>query len=144
MNQAQGFDIDLLDNDTINQAIHQVPVIFNEMGDPVSGFVIVGKNSDQYRQVQEDIRIENIKRAARRQVKVDTSTDEGAAVVVKTMDDNERRTALAITVGWFGMNKGGQPMIFDKAVVEKMYNKFPQWQERVLADLEKDANFMKG
>lgn len=144
MTQAQvtGFDIeDLEKND--GPVTHRVSVIDDVDGNPVSGFVIVGKNSEEYRKVTHDIRVENIKRAAKRKQQIDTSTDVGAAVVASTVDKNDRAIALGIVVGWFGMKSNGKLLQFDKDIVEKMFDKYPTWQEKVLRELEVEANFMK-
>jgi hypothetical protein len=148
MNQAQaimssGFDVSNLDDDKLNKVTHNVTVIQNEDGDPISGFIIVGKNSKEYQDVSNEIRKTNIQRAGKRSKQIDSSTDEGANTVNRTIAQNEHATALAVTVGWFGFNLEGQPMQFDKAMVEKMFNKCPQWQARVNQALDTDANFMK-
>jgi hypothetical protein len=139
--QAKGFDISALD--TEDQATHRVAVIEDVEGNPVTGFIIVGKNSPEYQEVANQNRIENIKRAAKRKQQIDTSTDAGAKVVVDTVSSNDRKTALAVTVGWFGMLSGGKELPFDKAIAEKMFDKKPTWQEKVLKELEADANFTK-
>ena len=147
MNQAQkimsGFEISNLDSTNIQAATHKVAVIEDADGEAISGFIIVGKNSPEYQAASNAVRHENIKRAGKRSKQVDTSTDEGAAALAKTVTSNERTIALAITVGWFGFNLEGSPMTFDKTMVEKLFDKFPQWQVRVNAALENDANFMK-
>lgn len=141
--QVAGFDIDGLDASDNEPITFEVAVIKDDEGNAISGFLIVGKNSEEAVAVNRFIRMENIKRAAKRRKSVDTSTDEGAAIVAKTVDNNDRLTALAITVGWFGFNKGGVPITFDKALVEKMFDKYPRWQELVLNAFEEDANFTK-
>lgn len=145
MNQAQaqkGFDIDAM-NSNDDPVTHNVCVISDEDGNEVSGFIIVGKNSNEYQSVTQELRIEGIKRAARRKTTLDTSTDSGASVVARLVDENDRKKALAVVVGWYGMNSSGQPTKFDKTLVERMFTKFPTWQDKVLAALEDDANFMK-
>lgn len=141
MTQAQGFDISALDN--TGPVTHKVSVIDNADGESVSGFIIVGKNSLEFINAASQIRIDNIKRAAKRKQQLDTSTDEGAAVLAKTVDRNDRTSALSVVIGWYGFTANGQEIPFDKAMVEKMFAKFPTWQEKVLKELEAEANFMK-
>lgn len=140
--EIQGFDIDNMSVDS-GPVTHSVSVIDDVDGNSVSGFVIVGKNSNEYQSAVRAIRIENIKRAAKRKTQIDSSTDEGAAFIARTVDQSDRTTALAVTVGWYGMNSGGKPMAFDKMVVERMFQRYPTWQQKVLAALEEDANFIK-
>lgn len=140
---SAGFDVENLDNDELNQIEFKCSVVDDVDGESVSGFIIVGKNSQQYQDANHTIRSSNIKRASKRKTQIDASTDQGAELVSKTVSQNERSTALAVIVGWYGFTKAGVPMEFDKAVVEKMLAKFPQWQNKVIAALDVDANFMK-
>ncbi len=146
MNTAQkiisaDFDIDNLD--ALTRATHACGVRFDVDGNAISGFHIVGKNSDEYLAAQAEIRSANLQRSAKRKEQIDASTPEGATAVVNVMISNERTTAMAVVTGWFGFNKGGQPMEFDKAVVAQMFDKMPTWQSKVLDDLDKEANFTK-
>jgi hypothetical protein len=141
--KAAGFEIDDIDSSVIDRNTFNVAVIEDADGEPISGFVIVGKNSAEYQAATVAIRAANIKRSAKRAKAIDTSTDEGAATVASTIASNERAIAMAVIVDWFGFNSEGQPASFDRSKVEKMLSKFPQWQARVNAALEVDANFMK-
>ena len=143
MTQAQGFEIGNLDAADAKPATFNVDVMQNEDGEGIVGFTIVGKNSPEYQNASNKVRIENIKRASKRSKQLDTSTDDGAAVVAKTVAANEQTLAMAVTVGWYGFNLEGAPMNFDKAVVEKLFTKYPQWQAMVNAALDNDVNFMK-
>ena len=140
--QAKGFNIEDLDKDD-GPAVHKVSVIDDDDGNAVSGFMIVGKNSEQYQTITNDIRVRNIKRAAKRKGQLDASTDAGAEMIARTVAQQDRETALGVVIGWFGFHKDGQPMKFDKALVAKMFDKYPQWQTKVLSELENDANFIK-
>jgi hypothetical protein len=142
MSQAQGFDLDNLENNT-DPATHKVSVIDDADGNSVSGLIIVGKNSPEFINATSQIRIDNIKRSAKRKQQLDTSTDEGAAVLARTVDRNDRTTAMSVVIGWYGFLKGGAEVPFDKALLEKMFAKYPQWQVKVLTALEAEANFMK-
>ena len=146
MNTAQkstGFEVSLLDDVETKQVTFNVAVIEDADGEDVSGFVIVGKNSPEFQTANNTVRIENIMRASKRSKQIDSSTEDGAALLAKTVTGNEKSIALACVVDWFGFNLEGAPMKFDKATVEKMFTKFPQWQVMVSNALEVDANFMK-
>lgn len=146
MTQAQntvvGFEIGDLDA-LPKQVTHRVAVVTNADGDEICGFEIVGKNSPEYQKASNDVRIDNIKRAAKRSKTLDTSTDEGAAAISATVDRNETTIALAVVVNWFGFNLEGAPMTFDKSVVEKLFRTYPQWRSMVSTALDNDGNFMK-
>lgn len=140
-NVATGFDIENLDNDSINEIKHTVAIAEDAEGNPTMGFIIVGKNSLQYMNATDEMRITNIKKASKRNKAIDTATDDGAALVAKTISDNDRKVALAVVTGWFGFNSEGAPATFDKRVVEKAFIKYPTWQAKVTAALENEANF---
>jgi hypothetical protein len=142
-NPALGFEIDSLDSDTSNQSTFRVTVREDEDGNPISGFIIVGKNSNEYQTITNSLRQANIQRSSKRSSQIDGSTEEGAAVISKTVVSNEFATAMAVTVGWFGFNAEGAPADFDKVVTEKLLTKFPQWRVRISLALEQDKNFMK-
>jgi hypothetical protein len=142
--QAQVTGFDIADLETNNGPVtHKVAVIEDLDGNPVTGFIIVGKNSQEYQEASQAIRIENIKRAAKRKTQIDTSTDLGATVVARTVASNDKTIALAVVVGWFGMLSDGKEIPLDKAVVEKMFTKYPTWQDKVLKELDVEANFTK-
>jgi hypothetical protein len=145
MNNAQeavpaGFDLENLD--AVQDITHNCTLISDEDGEPLTGFILAGKNSDDYTAAIGRIRIDNIMRAGKRKQNIDTATEEGAGVVAKTVARNDRATALAVIVGWFGFRKGGKLTPFDKDMLPTLLDKFPQWQIKVLADIEVEANFM--
>jgi hypothetical protein len=135
-----GFDLDNLV--AVAALTHRCGVKFDDEGEATMGFIMVGKNSPEYRQVQKEIRIENIQRAAKRKTQIDTATVEGATVVADTVEANDQRIATAVVVGWFGFTRGGKEVDFDKATAAGVLEAMPAWRDRVLADLEADANFM--
>lgn len=145
MNTAQkiisaDFDIDNLDG--LVGKTHKVGVRFNDDGDPISGFLIVGKNSPEYLAAENQIRAEGVQRGAKRKEQIDSTTIEGASTVVDIMNKNDRTKALAVTVGWFGWNKGGVTLEFDKSILVQMLDKMPTWQDAILGDLDKEGNFI--
>jgi len=147
MNAAEqimsGFDISDLETSNVNDITFDVAVMEDEDGNPICGFTIVGKNSTEYQDANSVVRVSNIKRAAKRTRQVDTSTDDGAALVARTVAQNEKILAMAVVKGWFGFLQDGSPKTFDKKLVEFMFTKYPQWQAKVTAALDNDANFMK-
>jgi hypothetical protein len=138
-----GFEIGDLDSVTDVNVTHKVVVLENDDGEPVSGFFIVGKNSKEFQAASNTIRKESFKRSAKRSSQIDSSTDEGAALLTKVIAANERTLAIAVVVGWFGFNLEGQPMSFDAAILPKMFDKYPTWQAQINAALDNERNFMK-
>lgn len=145
MNKAQlGFDLSSLDSADLKEPTHKVSVQDDADGESIQGFIVVGKNSEQFQKVSGAIRIDNIMRAGKRKAQIDTATEVGAGVVSRTVELNDRATALAVVTDWYGFNLEGSPVKFDPSYVAKLFNKFPQWQIKVLAALEVEANFTQG
>jgi hypothetical protein len=147
MNAAQaiqaGVDFDSILATAGKRVTVDVPVMFNDDGDGVAGFRIVGKNSPEYQGESHAIRAEGMQRSAKRKTAIDASTDEGSAQLVDLIDSNQDRLALAVTVESYGFTSGGAPVSLNKDQTKAAFEKFPTWQDRVMAALEKDADFLK-
>ena len=140
---AAGFDLDQLDKQA-EEVLHKVVVVSDIDGEDKCGFFITSKNSPEYQEAARQVRIDGLKRSAKRKSTLDTSTDEGAGVVAKMIEANEMTLACAVVKGWFGFQSGGAEAPFQKASVAKMFAKFPTWKDKVTAALENEANFLKG
>ena len=70
------FDLDSLDD--ASPITHKVGIAFDDDGEPTVGFVVVGKDSTQYREATQRLRIAGIKRGAVKSQRIDTKTDDGA------------------------------------------------------------------
>lgn len=140
MNADGGFDLEELD--TVAEATYRCGVRFDDEGDAISGFIIASKNSVECTTAQKKIRVNGIMRSHKRKKDIDATTESGATVVMDSIASNNRTLALGVVVGWFGFNKGGKPATFDKAMVAQMFDKSPTWQDKVLNDLENEANFL--
>lgn len=137
-----GFDITNLSAPAA-RVTFDVPVIFDADGEAVAGIRIVGKNSDEYRKESHAVRAEGYRKSSKRKTAIDASTEEGAAQLVNTIDDNQKRLALAVAVDWYGFTSNGAPVAFDKSLIAAAFDKYPTWQDRVTTALENDANFLK-
>ncbi len=140
---AAGFDLDDVLSGALTEVTYPVVLSTDDEGEPMTGLIIVGKNSPQYQAANNSTRIANIQRASKRKNAIDTSTEAGAQVVAATMDNNEHETAVAVVVGWFGFHAKGTPVAFDHKYVDPLLTKNPAWRVLVTAALDKDANFTK-
>lgn len=134
--------MNLLSNEP-TPAVFKVDVIFDADGNPVSGFTIVGKNSPQFLAAEKKVRIENVMRSANRKSAIDGSTEAGAETLIRTVDMNQKATALAVVTGWYGFTMNGAETAFDPDTLAKMFDKYPTWQTKVLMALEVESNFLK-
>lgn len=146
MTQAEnilaGFDLAQLDVQS-EEVLHKVAVVSDIDGNDKCGFHIASKNSPEYQEASRQVRIDGLKRSAKRKSALDTSTDEGAGAVAKMIDANELALATSVVKGWFGFETNGVAAPFDKATVSKMFAKMPTWREKVVAALENETNFLK-
>lgn len=142
MNQAQTILFNLNNLSSIAAVTHKCAVITDAEGKPLAGFIMVGKNSSQYRGIQRELRTEGLQKSANRQQPVDTKTPEGAALVIDTIDEQNTRTACTVVTGWFGFGADGEEVPFDSTKLPEIFAQMPSWQDKVLADLEKEGNFM--
>lgn len=136
-------DYDALMAEDIESTTYEVPVIFDKEGESTAFLVIVGKNSNEYLECSKQLRAEGMQRSAKRKTQIDASTFDGAAKLGELIDENMRKTALAVVVDWKGFSKNGEPAEFSKDAVQSLLKKFPTWCERINRELENDANFMK-
>lgn len=137
-------DFDIGSLDATASATFNVAVIEDANGDPKSGFIIVSKNSPQFQEAAHKIRVEGLVRASKRKAAIDTASKEGAEVMANAINANDLLLAVSVVTGWFGFANNGQQAEFDAAIAKQMLTKFPTWRQKVLDELEKDANFIKG
>lgn len=145
MQEAQaniGVDLDSLLDATTKDITFDVAVITDEDGNPVAGFTIVGRNSEQGRAADKAVRVANQKAAANRAKAIDSKTDAGAEKVVGIVEDQNLGRAAAVVVDWFGWTKAGVARPFDKAAVKGILSQKPTWVEKITVALNEDANFL--
>jgi hypothetical protein len=134
--------IDLDDLSDTGEATQRVGVAFNDDAEPTVGFIIVGKDSSQYRETAQRLRVAGIKRGAVKSTRIDMKTEQGALEYDQTVLRNELELAVAVTVGWFGFTAAGAPAAFSEKAVRDVYAKRPTWRERVSAALENEQAFL--
>lgn len=147
LNKAQriqaGVDFGSLLATTEKRITVDVPVLFNEDGDPKAGLRIVGKNSPEFQAESHAVRAMGHQRAAKRSTAIDATKEEGANQLVDLIDGNQKRLALAVVVETYGFESGGAPVQLSKEQIALAFDKFPTWLDRVSAQLDKDADFLK-
>ena len=138
-----GFDISALnDADVEIEKTHRVTVLFDDEGNHRAGFDMVGKNSDQYRAVIRETSVVAIKRSQQKKQQIDAKTDAGAGELFDLGEDRNFKIACAVIVGAPGFMDKGEQVVVTKEFLRAAFTKFPTWQDRILAELEADANFL--
>ena len=139
-----GFDISLLMGASAapTEKTFIVSVLYDEDGNHKAGFEIVSKNSGQYRNAMRSTSVSAIKRGQTKKEQIDAKTDAGAGAMYDLMEDRNQKIAIAVVVGLPGFTDKGQPVAVSEQFLKVVFAKFPTWQEKILAALEADANFL--
>lgn len=139
-----GFDISLLlaPDAAPPEKPFVVSVLFDDEGNHKAGFEIVSKNSDQYRDVIRATSVTAIKRSQAKKGQIDGKTDKGAGTLFDLGEDRNQKIAMAVVIGLPGFVSAGQPLPVTGGILKAMFDKFPTWQDKILAALEADANFL--
>jgi hypothetical protein len=122
----------------------RVAIAWDEDGEPTDGFIIVGKDSDEYQRTISGQRQKAIRRQAVKRTRFDLKSEEGAEQLDATLRQNEFEVAAAVVVGWFGFTVNGQAAPFVRERVTQILAVKPSWKDRILAALEDEAAFLKG
>lgn len=145
MNDQTSYDLDAVlaaDSNPDAPITFKVGVIFDADGEPVAGFNIVSRNSEQYRKVDKALNVVNRKAAAARTKDIDQKTDAGAARVIDVVAEQSIARCVAVTVGWFGWTKNGVERPFDAAAMPTILKQKPTWVEKIQFAMFEDANFL--
>lgn len=141
--QSAGFDISKL-SDTAKpiEKTHTVTVLFDDDGNHQAGFEIVSKNSDAYQSAVRETSVGAIKRSVQKNKQIDGKTDEGAGQLYDLGEDRNMKLAMSVVVGLPGFVDKGQQVPVTKEFLTAVFTKFPTWQDKILAALEADSNFL--
>lgn len=133
------FDLSTLDQST--DLTFDVPVVFGADGEAVSGFKVVGRNSQQYRDAKRKQDVLAIKKAAQRGKTPDGKTDAGAESLIDDVTHRETAVAIACVVEWYGFSKGGAALALSEDALIEVFSKRPTWLSKVSAAVAADENF---
>lgn len=121
----------------------KVGVVLDADDNPIVGFVVVGRSSEQYIAAEKAARIRHIKMQWGGKNKIDFATDDGAV----KLDEVNRACELAklsnCVIDWFGFTKNGVDMPFDKSKLPDIFKARPSWADKVLQAIVDDADFLK-
>lgn len=136
------FDLDKFLSTPAEAITHKVGVAFDDDGEPTAGFVIVGKDSQQYRQAEASIQAKALTKGAHKNTRIDLKKAEDSAKFVGLIDEQNTARAVAVVVDMFGFTQGGQPIPFSAETVAKLFAAKPTWRDKVLAALEVEESFL--
>jgi hypothetical protein len=139
--QARLQDTDIAGIGSVEDLTYKVDVVFNEEGEGVSGFEVVGANSKRY---QDAVRLSDVgavKRAHARGRPIDPKSDDGATTLVEGAQKREMAIACACVVAMYGFTAAGAPVEPTPAILRDLFTKRPTWRKKVVAAAESEANF---
>lgn len=120
-----------------------VPVLFDDEGEPTDGFKVVGANSKRYQEVDRKWKLANVRRVALRRQITNASTEEGAAELVDAVVRREAAIVKACVVELYGFTQDGKPAELTEATLTAIFTARPRWREKVIAAIEADSGFMR-
>ncbi len=134
------FDLSTLDQST--DLTFDVPVVFDADGNPLAGFKVVGRNSQQYRDAERALSIKAIKKMSiRKTAGDDLKTDAGATQYVEDAQSREMAMSVACVVDWYGFGKSGAAVPLTVEALTDVFSKRPTWMNAVSNAVTTDANF---
>lgn len=136
---------DILGSKASDTTIH-VPVGKQANGEEF-GFVVVGQDSDEYRQADQSIRAANIQQSALRKGEaLDLTKIENAELAVQISEKHKWILLRACTVDWYGFTREGETggALFSVDEFAKIIAARPRWGDKLLAAIESEENFTKG
>lgn len=106
------------------------------------GFVIVSRDSEQYREKNRKLRAGLYKRNAIKKTAIDAKTDAGALQLVDLTDQNQLDEVLSVVVDWFGFTKAGKPVAFDETAARDALKLRSAWRDAITRALDNEAGFL--
>lgn len=124
-----------------NTITTDVQVKFDNDGNPIEGFKVVGTNSTMYQDVIRQWSVRNVRKSAVKSRAPDARTEEGALDWVNSLQDRAQAIAIACTVGLYGFTDGDGPAVANPETLKRIFIARPAWKDKVVAAVENDALF---
>lgn len=135
---------DLASLEAAATATFNVDVGKRDDGSPV-GFVVKGPDSEEYEGAIRAVKMVGVKDSATRKEALDMATERGAEIVVDGVAKRDQLVLANCVVGWYGFTLGEtEEAPFTKENFERVLRAKPSWRDRLLAEIENEANFVAG
>lgn len=118
-----------------------VPMLFNDNGDPESGFKVVGANSPEYQEADREWKLRGVLKSAHRGRGIDASTKNGAEELVDLIAKRELTMACACIKEIYGFTDDGKPAVLNGATIATIFKARPTWRSKVVAAIEAEQIF---
>lgn len=120
-----------------------VPLLFNDDGEPTDGFKVLCSDSPEYQAVDRLYKVNGVKKTARRGRGIDAKTDTGANELIDVLAKREDEILAACIKQIYGFSSGGVPAPLNKDTLDIIFNARPSWRSKVLAAIETEEVFIK-
>lgn len=120
-----------------------VPLVFDDDGNPTDGFKVVGSNSAEYQEADRVWKVKNVRKSARRGRAIEATTETGATELVDLVAKREVTLCVACIKEIYGFTEGEKPATLDEATISKIFNLRPTWRLKTLAAIEAEQVFTK-
>ena len=135
-----GFPVSVCDT---NETVHTLPLQLDKEGVIVAGIQVLGVDSEAYKQADELLSVQAMRRSATRGRMLDLKNEEDAREQILNRLENEVAIAVAVTVGWFGIEANQQEFKFSKENADRLYRSNATLRAKVIEAISVSANFLK-
>jgi len=136
-----------MDLNTLSDSVESttdVPVTWDDEGQPTEGFHVVGSNSKEYQDAVRKFDVINVKRVGNRGRSPDMATDEGAKDVVLAGERRKLAIGIACVKSMYGFTNNGEPAEANNETLTTVFKKRPTWLNKVVTAVEAEGNFPEG
>lgn len=120
-----------------------VPLQFDQEGNPVDGLKVVGADSDEYQAADRVWKVKSVRKTARRGRLIEASTETGAAELIDQVAKRELAICIACTKAIYGFTVGGKPAELTEENLTEIFRRKPTWRFKVLTAIEAEQPFIK-
>lgn len=135
--------MELQDLETAKDDLIDVPLLFDEDGNPTHGFKVVGADSLEYQEAERKWKVNNVRKTARRGRGIDAASEPGAKELVALTEKRELVLCAACLKEVYGFTVGGQPAPANEETLRAIFSKRPTWRFKMLSAIEAEQVFTK-
>jgi hypothetical protein len=120
-----------------------VTLVLDDEGNPVSGFKVVGADSEEYQEADRAWKVKNVQKSARRGHAIQAASETGAMELVNLVAKREFTIAEACIKEIYGFESDGEPALLNSDTLKAIFSKKPTWRTKVVMAIEAEQVFTK-
>lgn len=125
------------------QELIDIPLVFDEDGEPTDGFKAVGSDSDEYQEADRRWKVKSVRKSAHRGHAIEAATETGAQELVSAVERREFAICAACIKEIYGFTKNGEPAPLNEATLKEIFERRPTWRTKVIREIEADRVFTR-